>query len=132
MKAELIKRNIKKEFNGWWMISLVGAVVILLPILFIFSSIFQEPNENWFHIRQYLLKNYVANTLILVVLTGIFTAFLGVTLAWLIAAYDFPLKRFFRWGLIVTTIDPNFYCYLYVSNDVRLYRCDSINLKKSF
>ena len=62
MKAELIKRNIKKEFNGWWMISLVGAVVILLPILFIFSSIFQEPNENWLQIRQYLLKNYVANT----------------------------------------------------------------------
>ena len=67
MKAELIKRNIKKEFNGWWIISLVGAVVILLPILFIFSSIFLEPNENWLHIRQYLLKNYVANTLILVV-----------------------------------------------------------------
>ena len=86
MKAELIKRNIKKEFNGWWIISLVGAVVILLPILFIFSSIFQDPNENWLHIRQYLLKNYVANTLILVVLTSIFTAFLGVTLAWLQSA----------------------------------------------
>ena len=106
MKAELIKRNIKKEFNGWWIISIVGAVVILLPILFIFSSIFQEPNENWLHIRQYLLKNYVANTVILVVLTGIFTAFLGVTLAWLVAAYDFPLKRFFRWGLILPLSIP--------------------------
>ena len=108
MKTELIKRKIKKEFNGWWIISLVGAVVILLPILFIFSSIFQEPNENWLHIRQYLLKNYVANTLILVVLTSIFTAFLGVTLAWLIAAYDFPLKRFFRWGLLLPLSIPTF------------------------
>ena len=108
MKAELIKRNIKKEFNGWWVISLVGAVVILLPILFIFSSIFQEPNENWLHIRQFLLKNYIANTVILVVLTGIFTAFLGVTLAWLIAAYDFPLKSFFRWGLILPLSIPTF------------------------
>ena len=108
MKLELIKRNIKKEFNGWWIISLVGAVVILLPILFIFSSIFQEPNENWLHIRQYLLGNYVANTLTLVVLTSIFTAFLGVTLAWLIAAYDFPLKRFFRWGLMLPLSIPTF------------------------
>lgn len=108
MKAELIKRNIKKEFNGWWIISLVGAVVILLPILFVFSSIFQDPNENWLQIRQYLLKNYVANTLILVVLTSIFTAFLGVTLAWLIAAYDFPLKRFFRWGLLLPLSIPTF------------------------
>ncbi|MBA9025788.1 ABC transporter permease [Peribacillus huizhouensis] len=108
MRADLIKRNIKKEFNGWWIISLVGAVVILLPILFIFSSIFQEPNENWFQIRQYLLKNYVTNTIILVVLTGIFTALLGVTLAWLIAAYDFPLKRFFRWGLMLPLSIPTF------------------------
>ena len=108
MKAELVKRNIKKEFNGWWVISLVGAVVILLPILFIFSAIFQEPNENWLHIRQYLLSNYVANTLILVGLTSIFTAFLGVTLAWLIAAYDFPLRRFFRWGLILPLAIPTF------------------------
>ncbi|MCQ6274799.1 iron ABC transporter permease [Bacillus sp. V3B] len=114
MKAELIKRNIKKEFNGWWIISLVGAVVILLPILFIFSSIFQEPNENWFHIRQYLLKNYVANTVILVAVTGILTAFLGVTLAWLVAAYDFPLKRFFRWGLILPlAIPPYIAAYTY-------------------
>lgn len=108
MKAELIKRNIKKDFNGWWVISLVGAVVILLPILFIFSSIFQEPNENWLHIRQFLLKNYIVNTVTLVVLSGIFTAFLGVSLAWLIAAYDFPLKRFFRWGLILPLSIPTF------------------------
>ena len=108
MKAELVKRNIKKEFNGWWMISLVGAVVILLPILFIFSSIFQEPNENWLQIQAYLLKNYVFNTFTLVVLTGILTAFLGVTLAWLTAAYDFPLKRFFRWGLILPLSIPTY------------------------
>lgn len=108
MKAEAIKRKFKKEFNGWWIISLIGAVVILLPILFIFTSIFQAPNENWLQIRQYLLKNYVTNTVFLVVLTGIFTAFLGVTLAWLIAAYDFPLKRFFRWGLMLPLAIPTF------------------------
>ncbi|WP_394231940.1 ABC transporter permease [Niallia oryzisoli] len=108
MKAELIKRKIKKEFNSWWIVSIVGAVVILLPILFIFSSIFHEPNENWLQIRQYLLKNYVLNTIMLVGFTGIFTAFLGVTLAWLVAAYDFPLKRFFRWGLMLPLSIPTF------------------------
>jgi iron(III) transport system permease protein len=96
MNPDLIKRYVRKEFNGWWIISMIGAAVILLPVLFIFFSIFQEPNENWYQIRQYLLKHYVTNTVILVVLKGLFTAFLGVTLAWLIAAYDFPLKKFFR------------------------------------
>lgn len=93
---------------------MMGAAVILLPILFIFFSLFHEPNDNWFQIRQYLLKTYVANTVILVVLTGIFTALLGVTLAWLTSAYDFPLKRFFRWGLLLPlAIPPYIAAYTY-------------------
>lgn len=114
MNLQFAKRYIQKEMNGWWVISLIGAAVILLPILFVFFSLFQEPNENWFQIRQYLLKNYVANTIILVTLTGVFTAFLGVTLAWLMAAYDFPLKRFFSWGLLLPlAIPPYIAAYTY-------------------
>ena len=108
MKVNLMRRNLKREINSWWVISIVGAVVILLPILFIFTTIFQEPNENWFHIREFLLKNYVLNTIILVVLTGFFTAILGVSLAWLVSAYDFPLKKFFRWGLLLPLSIPTF------------------------
>ncbi|MEH7123788.1 iron ABC transporter permease [Bacillus sp. JJ1773] len=114
MGINQIKQFFKKDFNSWWIISMMGAAVILLPILFIFFSLFQEPNDNWFQIRQYLLKTYVANTVILVALTGIFTAFLGVTLAWLTSAYDFPLKRFFRWGLLLPlAIPPYIAAYTY-------------------
>lgn len=114
MRFDSLKRFIKKDLNSWWIISIIGAAVILLPILVIFLSLFQEPNENWFQIRQYLLKTYVANTVILVFLTGIFTAFLGVTLAWLVSAYDFPLKRFFRWGLLLPlAIPPYIAAYTY-------------------
>ncbi len=108
MKPGVIKRNLKKELNSWWIISFIGAVVILLPILFIFSTLLQEPNENWFHIRQYLLGNYVINTILLVLLTGVFTAFLGVSLAWIVAAYDFPLRKFFRLGLLLPLSIPTF------------------------
>ncbi|MBN8204047.1 ABC transporter permease [Bacillus sp. NTK034] len=114
MNTESVKHFFRKDFNGWWLVSLIGAAMILLPILFIFFSIFQEPNENWFQIREYLLKNYAANSIILVVLTGIFTAILGVSLAWLIAAYDFPMRRFFSWGLILPlTIPPYIAAYTY-------------------
>ncbi|MFC5590730.1 ABC transporter permease [Sporosarcina soli] len=109
-----IKRFYQKDLNSWWIISVVGVAVILLPILYIFFSLFQEPNENWFQIRQYLVKTYIANTIILVLLTGMFTAFLGVTLAWLTSAYDFPLKRFFRWGLLLPlAIPPYIAAYTY-------------------
>jgi iron(III) transport system permease protein len=114
MNPKTIKRYVRKELNGWWIISIIGAAVVLLPLLFILFSIFQEPNENWFQIRQYLLKQYVTNTVVLVGLTGLFTAFLGISLAWLVAAYDFPLKKFFRWGLILPiAIPPYIGAYTY-------------------
>lgn len=114
MNPDTIKRYVRKELNGWWIISMIGAAVVLLPVLFIFFSIFQVPNENWYQIREYLLKNSIMNTVILVVLTGVVTAFLGVTLAWLIAAFDFPLKKFFRWGLILPiAIPPYIGAYTY-------------------
>jgi iron(III) transport system permease protein len=114
MKLEMVKRYAQKELNGWWMISIIGATVILLPILYVFLEIFQHPNENWYQIREYLLKNYVANTVILVSITGLLTIFLGVTLAWLTSAYDFPLRKFFRWGLILPlAIPPYIAAYTY-------------------
>lgn len=114
MKLEMVKRYAQKELNGWWMISIIGATVILLPILYVFLEIFQQPNENWYQIREYLLKNYVTNTVILVSITGLLTIFLGVTLAWLTSAYDFPLRKFFRWGLILPlAIPPYIAAYTY-------------------
>ncbi|MDF0728101.1 iron ABC transporter permease [Cytobacillus sp. S13-E01] len=112
--GELVKRYVQKELNGWLMISILGAAVILLPILVVFFSLFQEPNENWYQIREYLLSTYVINTITLVSITGILTTILGVSLAWLVAAYDFPLRRFFRWGLILPlAIPPYIAAYTY-------------------
>jgi iron(III) transport system permease protein len=114
MKTAPLKRYAQKELNGWWIISMIAAAVILLPILYVFVELFQAPNENWFQIRQYLIKNYVFNTVFLVVLTGVFTSFLGITLAWLTAAYDFPLRKFFRWGLMLPlAIPPYIAAYTY-------------------
>ena len=109
-----LRRFVRKEFDGWWVISLWWAAVILLPFLFIFASWFREPNENWLQIKAYLLKEYTANTLWLVASTGLFSAFLGVSLAWLIAAYEFPLGRFFRWALALPlAIPPYIGAYTY-------------------
>ncbi|XXM70914.1 ABC transporter permease [Lysinibacillus sphaericus] len=114
MRIQSVKHFFRKDFNGWWLVSLIGAAIILLPILFIFFSIFQEPNENWYQIKEYLLKNYAANSIILVLLTGLFTSVLGVSLAWIIAAYDFPMRRFFNWGLLLPlAIPPYIAAYTY-------------------
>jgi len=114
MYFHYLLRLLRSKLNGWWILSMIGAVVILLPILFVFFSLFQQPNENWFHIKHYLLNIYIKETTILVVFTGTFTAILGVSLAWLTTAYSFPLSRFFRWGLILPlAIPPYIAAYTY-------------------
>ena len=99
-------RAVRRQVNGWLLVSLVGAVVVLLPLLPIIASLFTAPNENWDHIRTYLLKDNVLQSLQLVLVTGTLTALLGVSLAWLVAAYDFPMKRFFRWALMLPLAVP--------------------------
>jgi iron(III) transport system permease protein len=114
MSSGKLLRSTGKLANGWLFVSFLAACVVLLPILSIFLSVFHPPNENWQHIKEYLLKDYILQTLALVICTGIFTVLIGVTLAWLIAAYDFPLKRFFRWALLLPlAIPPYIAAYTY-------------------
>ena len=114
MYAKTILRNIKRNTNGWLVLSLIGAAVVLLPILSIFISVFQPPNENWQHIKQFLLMDYVLQSIWLVSFTGIFSVLIGVTLAWLVTAYQFPLKNFFRWALVLPlAIPPYIAAYTY-------------------
>ncbi|WP_419879405.1 ABC transporter permease [Brevibacillus centrosporus] len=114
MGFKTVLRNRKANTNGWVLISLIGVAVVLLPVLSIFFSLFKAPNENWAQIKQYMLTDYLVNSLCLVAFTGIFTVTVGVTLAWLIAAYDFPGKRFFQWALVLPlSIPPNIAAYTY-------------------
>ncbi len=104
----------KRHLNSWTTVSLIGLAVVLLPNLYILFHLFQPSSENWHHIKQYLLKGYVLESLSLVVYTGLFTVLIGVTLAWLVAAYDFPLRRFFRWGFVLPlAIPPYIAAYTY-------------------
>ncbi len=113
MKVSFL-RKIKINMNGWVALSLIGAAVVLLPNLYILINIFQKGNENWQHIQQFLLKDTIVNTLSLITGTAVFSMIIGVTLAWLVVAYDFPLKSFFRWALILPmAIAPYIGAYTY-------------------
>lgn len=107
-------RNLKINSNSWVVVSLIGAAIILLPNLYILTNLFHQGNENWNHIKQYLLKDTISNTLALLSGTALFTVSIGVTLAWLVVAYEFPMKRFFRWALILPmAIAPYIGAYTY-------------------
>lgn len=107
-------RNIKSNFNIWGILSLVFVLLIVLPNLNIFINIFNEPNENWNHIKKYLLKDYIINSVTLITFTGLFTIIIGTSLAWLVSVYDFPFRKFLKWGLILPlSIPPYIAAYTY-------------------
>jgi iron(III) transport system permease protein len=107
-------REIRRRTNGWTIAGFLGAAVILLPVFFILISLLQTPNENWSHIKQYVLKDAVVQSFWLVLYSGLGAAVLGVGLAWLTAAYDFPLARWFRWALALPlAIPPYIAAYTY-------------------
>ncbi|WP_346962373.1 iron ABC transporter permease [Clostridium sp.] len=104
----------KLKFNGWAVLSTIISLMIVLPNLDIIIHLFQKPNETWFHIKEYLLKDYITASIIIVTFTIIFTVIIGVTLAWLISAYDFPFRKFLRWSLILPlAIPPYIGAYTY-------------------
>ncbi len=104
----------KMNFNIWAILSFVFIILIILPNLNIIINLFSKPNENWFHIQEYLLQSYIVNTFLLILFTGLFTILVGTSLAWLISMYDFPFKNFFSWGLILPlAIPPYIAAYTY-------------------
>ncbi|MBO8157914.1 MAG: iron ABC transporter permease [Bacillaceae bacterium] len=103
-----------RHINVWALLSLVFIMIIFIPNVLIGINLFTEPTENWGHITEYLLKDYIYNTLVLVIFTAIATMMIGTSLAWLIVNYQFPLRNFLKWGLILPlAIPPYIGAYVY-------------------
>lgn len=102
-----MKRRIA-NVNGWTIGAVLIIILLFVPNLSIVTGIFTPTSENWGHIREFMLLNYIKSSLTLVFFTAIFTIAIGLSLAWLIAQYDFPLRNFMKWSLILPLSIPPF------------------------
>lgn len=94
--------------NGWTISAVLIIILLFLPNVSIISGIFSQASENWAHIKEYMLLNYIKSSLTLVFFTALFTIVIGLSLAWLIAQYNFPLRDFMKWALILPLSIPPF------------------------
>ena len=85
------------QFNRWGFSIVVIALLMALPILVIASFIFQPANENWQHLFDNLLSEYVVNSLLLMLGVSVGVLTMGVITAWLTSMCEFPARRFFSW-----------------------------------
>lgn len=67
------------------------------------------------HLWNYVLRDYIASTLLLILGVSIGVLILGVGNAWIVASYQFPGKRIFEWALILPLAIPTYVmAYLFV------------------
>ncbi len=90
-----------------WTLATVGiAAVILIPILFVLSSVFADAGEIWAHLASTVLPRYLRNSLWLVLGVGSGVLILGVSTAWLVTMCQFPGRRGFEWALLLPLSAP--------------------------
>ena len=94
------------RLSYWSSLPLAVLTVFTAPILIVILSLFGGFSENWFHIFDYLIFDYVKSSLILVLGVASIVLAVGTVTAWIVTTYNFPGKRFFEWALILPLAIP--------------------------
>ena len=90
----------------WKVLTPLVFLVFLSPVVIVLFSLFGEYSENWNHLYNFVLIDYITNSLILVTGVSLITLFIGTGTAWLITNFNFHGKRFFEWALILALAIP--------------------------
>ena len=96
------------KYNLWFFCSLIIALIVSLPILTVFFSFFQETSNYFSILKNTFLFDYIFNSLTILFFVLLITLFLGVTSAYFVSFYDFPLSNFFSWALILAFAVPGY------------------------
>ena len=96
--------------GGWRWLGLVCLIALptLVPIIAVFGGAFNADPELLQHLQQYVLPRVALNTFLLVVGVTVLAGSLGTALAWLIAVYDFPGRRYLSWALLLPMAVPGY------------------------
>ena len=82
------------RFNPWLVASLLITLAILTPVITVLLNLFAPASENWGHLVDTVLPDYVLNSLLLMIGVAFGAGSIGVTTAWLTSMYRFPGRRF--------------------------------------
>jgi iron(III) transport system permease protein len=90
--------------------SLLAVIVLCLllsvPVLTVFSSVFNSSDGVWQHLVDTLLWSYIFQSLQLMLGVGFMVLVLGVAPAWLVTMTRFPGSRWLEWALVLPLAMP--------------------------
>jgi iron(III) transport system permease protein len=91
--------------------------LILLPLAAIVFLAATPEDPIWPHLAATVLPIYLTQTAALMGGVGVLTFLTGTAAAWLVTMYQFPLRRFFAWALVLPLAFPTYiiaYTYVHV------------------
>ncbi len=111
MKKNIIFKpllNYGRGPHGFPALPLLIALLIIIPVGMVASTLLTPTWEIWQHLWQTLLPEMLRNTVLLLLGVGAGTFILGAGLAWLVVANRFPGQPFFEWFLLLPLAVPTY------------------------
>ena len=110
-----ISKLLNQIFNSHLkIISIIIILLLLSPVISIIISSFHNTYDLWIHLINTRLKYYLYNTFMLMFGVCLTTFLIGVSLAWMVCRYNFYMKNFIEWALLLPLALPSYivaYCY---------------------
>ena len=98
------------KINIWYLSSILISIIVIIPILTVSFSFFEETSDYYRILKDTFLIEYIFNSAILLVGVLVLTFFIGTLSAYLVSFYEFPASNFFKWALILSFAVP---AYIY-------------------
>ncbi len=101
-------RRTERRLRGRLLLPLIVAGLVVLPILNLLSTLLSPSFEMWQRLWETILPRMLGNTLLLLSGVGALTLIIGTGMAWLVTAYQFPLRALFERALLLPLAVPSF------------------------
>ena len=100
------------RISFWHISSFLISLFVIIPILTVFSSFFEDTSNYYQVLKNTFLVEYIFNSIFLLFSVLLLTFLIGTGSAYLVSFYEFPLSNFFKWGLILSfAVPPYIYAY---------------------
>ena len=101
-----------RNLNIWFISSLIVSIFVIIPILTVFMSFFENTSDYYELLKNTYLIEYIFNSTVLLLSVLALTFLIGTGSAYLVSFYEFPLSNFFKWALILSfAVPPYIYAY---------------------
>ena len=98
------------RINTWYISSFLISIIVVIPILTVFSSFFEDTSNYFEILKETFFIEYIFNSLTLLIGVMFLTFILGVGSAYIVSFYEFPGSNFFKWALILSFAVPPYIC----------------------